>query len=246
MWALNEEEKMDTSDTPWYWYYLEDCGRWHRVEVNLYLFLRFVSFCGGGRKKNSSRYCMCVCVCVCVFKLIRLSELTSEYKTVADYVSHDGLLSKSIVSISRIQNLELWEIYCRKKRQLMKIKHVQDIPERRLFHGTDTKNVDSICKYNFDLRIPKKNGRTFGNGIYFAIHASFADKYSTNSTLHGNTKSIFLARVMVGKCNLGKPDLLKPDDENAFDSCVNDANNPTIFIIFDPNQVYPEYLIEYQ
>lgn len=46
----------------------------------------------------------------------------------------------------------------------MKIKSVQDIPERRLFHGTDTKNVDSICKYNFDLRKPKTNGRTFGNG----------------------------------------------------------------------------------
>uniref|UniRef100_A0A3P9N3D0 Poly [ADP-ribose] polymerase n=1 Tax=Poecilia reticulata TaxID=8081 RepID=A0A3P9N3D0_POERE len=277
------KEKMDTSDTPWYWYYLEDCGRWHRVEVNLYLFLRFVSFsrlifqvCRTSHAHSfglfpagiGSNVCFCAAMLQtdlatgkqrriqrkfslekslisCKVKVKPL-ELTSEYKTVADYVSHDGLLSKSIVSISRIQNLELWEIYCRKKRQLMKIKHVQDIPERRLFHGTDTKNVDSICKYNFDLRIPKKNGRTFGNGIYFAIHASFADKYSTNSTLHGNTKSIFLARVMVGKCNLGKPDLLKPDDENAFDSCVNDANNPTIFIIFDPNQVYPEYLIEYQ
>lgn len=51
---------------------------------------------------------------------------------------------------------------------------------------------------------------------------------------------------MTGKFKPGQQDLLKPDDENAFDSCVNDANHPTIFIIFDPNQIYPEYLIEYQ
>lgn len=183
------------------------------------------------------------------YQLIQLSELSAEYQTVADYVKHDGLLDKSIISISRIQNLDLWEMYCRKKKQLMKIKGVQEIPERRLFHGTEIKNVDSICKYNFDLRIPKKNGRTFGNGIYFAIHASFADRYSTNSTAlgsDGNAKSIFLARVMVGKYKLGQPSLLKPDDENSYDSCVNDTNHPTIFIIFDPNQIYPEYLINYQ
>lgn len=26
---------MDTLDTPWYWYYMADCGRWHRFEVNV-------------------------------------------------------------------------------------------------------------------------------------------------------------------------------------------------------------------
>ncbi|XP_005807491.2 poly [ADP-ribose] polymerase 11-like [Xiphophorus maculatus] len=293
MWALDEEKNMDTSDTPWSWYYLEDCGRWHRIEddpsksirsqdieqyylrdsksiinINTLNFRSKIDFSvmlqtdltTGKQRRiqrnfNLEKSCSCFCGSpvfwenfdpTAPYQLIRLSELTSEYQTVADYVIRDGLLSKSIVSISRIQNLELWEIYCRKKKQLMKIKSVQDIPERRLFHGTDTKNVDSICKYNFDLRKPKTNGRTFGNGIYFAIHASFAEKYSTNSTHDGNTKSIFLARVMIGKFKPGQQDLLKPDDENAFDSCVNDANHPTIFIIFDPNQIYPEYLIEYQ
>lgn len=48
-----------------------------------------------------------------VFKIIQLSELTAEYQTVADYVTHDGLLNKSIISISRIQNLDLWEMYYR-------------------------------------------------------------------------------------------------------------------------------------
>ncbi|KAM4712450.1 protein mono-ADP-ribosyltransferase PARP11-like [Anableps anableps] len=296
MWALNEVDEMDTSDTPWYWYYLADCGRWHRFEddpnnsirsedieryylrdskslmnVNTMSYQSKIDFSAmmqtdltTGRKRriqrnfNLEKSCSCFCEPpvfwenidpTAPYQLIWLSELTSEYQTVADYVTHDGLLNKSIISISRIQNLDLWEIYCRKKKQLMKIKGVKEIPERRLFHGTDSKNVDSICKYNFDLRIPKKNGRTFGNGIYFAIHASYADRYSTNSTVlphDGNTKRIFLARVMVGEFKLGQHDLLKPDDKNSYDSCVDDVNHPKIFIIFDPNQIYPEYLVEYQ
>ncbi|XP_054910614.1 protein mono-ADP-ribosyltransferase PARP11-like [Poeciliopsis prolifica] len=293
MWALNEEENMDTSDTPWNWYYLGDCGRWHRVEddpsksfrsqdieewylrdsnsvmnINTFNVRSRIDFSvmiqtdlNTGKQRriqrsfNLEKSCSCFCGLpvfwenfdsTAPYQLIPLRELTPEYKMVADYVSQVGLLSRPIVSIRRIQNLELLEIYCRKKKQLMKIKRVQDIPEKRLFHGTDTKNVDSICKYNFDLRTPARIGRTFGNGIYFAIHASYADRYSTNSARHGNTKIIFLARVMVGKFKVGNQGLLKPDDENAFDSCVNDANNPKIFIIFDPNQIYPEYLIEYQ
>lgn len=32
--ALEDEvEYMDTSETPWYWYYKAKCGVWHRVEV---------------------------------------------------------------------------------------------------------------------------------------------------------------------------------------------------------------------
>lgn len=48
-----------------------------------------------------------------ILQLIPLSELTPEYQTVAGYVKDEGLLDKDIVSISRIQNLDLWELYCR-------------------------------------------------------------------------------------------------------------------------------------
>lgn len=36
MWFEEEMEAMDTSDTPWWWHYLADCGRWHRVEVSCF------------------------------------------------------------------------------------------------------------------------------------------------------------------------------------------------------------------
>uniref|UniRef100_A0A3Q1F3L6 Poly [ADP-ribose] polymerase n=1 Tax=Acanthochromis polyacanthus TaxID=80966 RepID=A0A3Q1F3L6_9TELE len=191
--------------------------------------------------------------------LITLNERNPEYHTVASYVKKDGLLDRSILSIFRIQNMDLWELFCRKKQQLMRIHGVKDIQEKRLFHGTNITNVDTICKYNFDLRLAGQHGSVFGKGIYFAIHASYADKYSQSSTdplpvdgwnAHNRrTKIMFLARVIVGTSTVGGEDFRKPDHEspeNTHDSCVNDINNPSIFVIFDPNQIYPEYLIHYK
>uniref|UniRef100_A0A3P9BDW8 Poly [ADP-ribose] polymerase n=1 Tax=Maylandia zebra TaxID=106582 RepID=A0A3P9BDW8_9CICH len=184
-----------------------------------------------------------------------------EYWTVKHYVKTDGLLDRTILSINRIQNLDLWELYCRKKKQLMRIQGIKEIQERRLFHGTDIKNVDYICKYNFDVRLAGQHGNRYGKGIYFAKHAALADVYSPSSLeplpvyggktqpVHsGETKIIFLARVMTGKPVAGQSHFQKPDHENPenlHDSCVDVVNHPRIFVIFDPNQIYPEYLIQY-
>ncbi|XP_051247957.1 protein mono-ADP-ribosyltransferase PARP11 [Dicentrarchus labrax] len=307
MWL--EEEDMDTSDIPWSWYYLADCGRWHRFEddpdhpcrsedIEQYYqrnskgvlnvsspgCQRKIDFSAmlqtdlnTGRQRrikrgyNVERSCSCFGAPpvfwehvdpTCPYQLIPLNELTPEYQTVADYVKNDGLLDKSIISISRIQNMDLWELYCRKKKQLMRIQGVRDIQERRLFHGTEIQNVENICKYNFDLRLAGQHGHIYGKGIYFAKHASYADKYSKGSVdplkLYGGqtrgghgeyTKVVFLARVMIGKSKVGKKEFKKPDhqsSENTHDSCVDDVRCPTIFVIFDPNQIYPEYLVQYK
>ncbi|XP_026003572.1 poly [ADP-ribose] polymerase 11-like [Astatotilapia calliptera] len=195
------------------------------------------------------------------YQLIPLSEHSPEYRKVEEYVKTVGLLGKTILSINRIQNLDLWELYCRKKKQLMRIQGIKEIQERQLFHGTDIKNVDYICKYNFDVRLAGQHAHVFGKGIYFAKRAALADRYSPSSSkplpvyggktqpVHsGETKIIFLARVMTGKPVAGQSHFQKPDHgspENLHDSCVDDVNHPRIFVIFDPNQIYPEYLIQY-
>uniref|UniRef100_M3ZKK2 Poly [ADP-ribose] polymerase n=1 Tax=Xiphophorus maculatus TaxID=8083 RepID=M3ZKK2_XIPMA len=174
------------------------------------------------------------------------------YQDVAHYITHNGLLNKTIVSITRIQNLDLWEMYCRKTKQLMRLQGTNSIQERWLFHGTDSENIASICTNNFDLWLAGQHGKLYGKGIYFTTCAFYANTYSsirrapTNGKL---TKVIFLARVMVGKSKLGEFYFSKPDHgslENFHDSCVDDLDDPMIFITFDPNQIYPEYLIEYE
>lgn len=61
---------------------------------------------------------------------------------------------------------------------------------------------------------------------------------------------MFLARVLVGEFTNGLSNYLRPpakDSQNTafYDSCVNSIFNPSIFVIFEKHQIYPEYLIEY-
>lgn len=64
--------------------------------------------------------------------------------------------------------------------------------------------------------------------------------------------TMFLARVLVGEFTVGKNMYRKPPPMDSsqpfgrcYDSCVNDTNKPTIFVIFNNAQCYPEYIIEY-
>ncbi|KAF5897155.1 poly [ADP-ribose] polymerase 11-like isoform X2, partial [Clarias magur] len=92
------------------------------------------------------------------FQTFTVDWQTKEFKEVEKYVREIGLLQEPLKYIHRIQNIDLWELYCRKKTQLMRIKGLSDIEERMLFHGTGKNNVDSICLYNFDCRISESVG----------------------------------------------------------------------------------------
>lgn len=104
-------------------------------------------------------------------------------------------------------------------------------------------------------------------GSYFARDAKYSSKFchttgKHNTTLqrHGLTppifasdppyKTMFLARVLVGEFTVGHPLYCRPPSKDAsfinfYDSCVDDLANPKIFVIFDSNQIYPEYLVEF-
>lgn len=61
---------------------------------------------------------------------------------------------------------------------------------------------------------------------------------------------MFLARVLVGEFTRGDASLVRPpakeNQGNVFyDSCVNSMSDPSIFVIFEKHQVYPEYIIQY-
>lgn len=120
------------------------------------------------------------------------------------------------------------------------------VDERFLFHGTSKKDIDAICQQNFDWRICGLHGTVYGKGSYFARDASYSDNYCGTDS---HTKTMFLARVLVGEFTVGSSDYVRPpmkDSQNFYDSCVNNSSNPSIFVIFEKQQIYPEYLIEYQ
>lgn len=104
-------------------------------------------------------------------------------------------------------------------------------------------------------------------GSYFARDAKYSSKFCHTTGKHNNTlqrhglappifaseppyKSMFLARVLVGEYTVGHALYCRPPSKDAsftnfFDSCVDDMANPKIYVIFDSNQIYPEYLIEF-
>jgi len=126
--------------------------------------------------------------------------------------------------------------------------------ERQLFHGTSSEEVvRAIFRQNFDWRVSGcANDVVYGRGAYFARDARFSHKYST---ARNRCKFcwMFLARVLVGKYTVGKRDFVRPPPVNPaephgdlYDSCVNSLDRPTIFVVFDMDQCYPEYVIAYK
>ncbi|KAJ6668464.1 hypothetical protein lerEdw1_011946 [Lerista edwardsae] len=97
------------------------------------------------------------------YQLIQLQKQTNEYKDVSSFFGKT-MDSNRIKRIQRIQNLDLWEFFCRKKAQLKKKRGVSFINEHMLFHGTSTEFVEAICIHNFDWRINGMHATAFGKG----------------------------------------------------------------------------------
>lgn len=139
------------------------------------------------------------------------------------------------------------------KSKMDKLPHLAGVgaSEQNLFHGTpDEATVRCICYQNFDPRMHGRHGTVYGNGIYFSTTAKYSHQYTQKNA---GRRFMFLARAVVGKPILGKPGMNRPPPVDPsrphgvlFDSCVNSISNPSIFVIFDNEQCYPEFLIEYE
>lgn len=85
-------------------------------------------------------------------------------------------------------------------------------------------------------------------GSYFARDAAYSHHYSkSDSKLH----FMFLARVLVGSFVRGNASFVRPPAKEGkssafYDSCVNSMSDPSIFVVFEKHQVYPEYVIQYR
>ncbi len=119
--------------------------------------------------------------------------------------------------------------------------------EKNLFHATDDEAiVKGICYQNFDPRMHGKNATVYGRGAYFAENASYSSGYASS----GSARYMFCAKVLVGKYTRGDSSMMRPPNLpgsqfELYDSTVNDVNNPSIYVIYDKSQCYPQHLILY-
>lgn len=158
-----------------------------------------------------------------------------------------------ILKILRVQNPFLWEKYKRKKEYMSRRMTDMDrmLNERHLFHGTSQDVVEGICKHNFDPRVCGKHATMFGQGSYFARKAVYSHNFSKRSP--NGVHYMFLAKVLTGKFTVGNPSMRRPPPLNPrdassdlFDSCVDNWMDPQIFVIFNDDQSYPYFIVQYE
>ena len=88
----------------------------------------------------------------------------------------------------------------------------------------------------------------YGYGVYFARDASYSFHYACGA---GGGGAMYLARVLVGDYCKGRYGLLQPHPKDPnkitilYDSVVDNISSPTIFVVFNDAQCYPEYIIRF-
>lgn len=182
-------------------------------------------------------------------KIVELKPGSREYADVQERFLQTCPLFR-IEKIERVQNQYLWKNYQIKKCEIDK-KNGNRNNERLLFHGTSQESLTLINKKGFNRSYAGMHAANFGNGTYFAVNASYSanDIYSKPD---GNGKKyMYLARVLVGEYSLGKKGSITPAKKNVsnsvdlYDSSTDNVNQPSMFIIFNDIQAYPEYLITF-
>jgi len=124
---------------------------------------------------------------------------------------------------------------------------------REKFHGTDSEAINAIILNGFRLPINDTQVRMFGRGIYFATDSSKSaqDVYTEGSNV------LLLCDVLLGKemkvlgpkynmnletiKNLGYDSIFAPRDTRNQGGVLFDE-----FVIYDPRQAYPRYIINYK
>uniref|UniRef100_A0A3B3DBA2 Poly [ADP-ribose] polymerase n=1 Tax=Oryzias melastigma TaxID=30732 RepID=A0A3B3DBA2_ORYME len=158
---------------------------------------------------------------------------------------HD--LSKLCLQIERVQNFALWKSYELLKKQMeQKNKHKKN--ERVLFHGTTDKSIDLINKNGFNRSYAGLHAM-FGKGSYFAVDPAYSAQNYAQPDNQG-LKRMYQARVLVGDFTHGNPSLIVPPSKSGqsadlYDSVADNKNPPSMFVVFNDIQAYPEYLITF-
>mmetsp|Transcript_53448 Transcript_53448/g.148086 ORF Transcript_53448/g.148086 Transcript_53448/m.148086 type:complete len:522 (-) Transcript_53448:157-1722(-) len=124
-----------------------------------------------------------------------------------------------------------------------------------LFHGTNPMAAKSICSTDFKLSFAGDNtGTLYGRGLYFAESITKADEYAKPNA--DGTYAVLLCRILGGRVRY--TDEVSPDPEELVRSVLEGPHDTILgdrekcrgtyreFVIFDTEDVYPEYLIEYR
>ena len=89
----------------------------------------------------------------------------------------------------------------------------------------------------------------YGQGVYFAVCSSYSANTTYSPADASGDRFMYLCKVLVGHATTGKH-AMRVLPERAppllFDSATDNPAEPTMYIIFNDTQAYPEYLVTFR
>ncbi|XP_010945784.1 zinc finger CCCH-type antiviral protein 1 [Camelus ferus] len=166
------------------------------------------------------------------YKLLEINNHSLEYDEISERFKA-SMKNFKIKRIRKVQNTKLLNAFERKRKEMQRY-------EKLLFCATAHAHVESICANNFDWTVHGVHDAKYGKGNYFTMEAINSHK---NCPYGPKNIVMFVARVLVGEFIEGLMSYTSPPPH--YDSCVDTRLNPSVFVIFQKDQIYPAYVIEY-
>jgi poly [ADP-ribose] polymerase 7/11/12/13 len=181
------------------------------------------------------------------FQSFDVKKGTAEWNNIENHF-HSSL-KIPIIRIERVQNKGLWAWFYLKKKELeAKNSSSKGANEKYAFHGSRNNAYETILKEGFDHRVANMGG-ALGAGIYFAHQSATSSGYVSAT---GPIRKMLYCRVLAGDIGPGKSGLRRPPEKTVstfgfgktvlYDSVGNEGG---VYVVFDNNQCYPEYVIHY-
>lgn len=195
----------------------------------------------------------------CVVKVPQDSEEWTKVQTKLN----ESLIRGKLIRLGRIEDRSLWAKYF-SSRQNPKYQGMdEDAIVQMLWHGTSMTDPQVILDHEegFDSRFSSQG--FYGIGTYFAVDACYSNEYAYQN--QDGTKSMFLARVLIGKAYnlknaIDKTLKLPPELSNGsglrYDSVTGGPHMPTMqgpglncshmYVLYKTGYgTYPEYVVTY-
>ncbi|CAE7405535.1 Parp11 [Symbiodinium sp. CCMP2592] len=130
------------------------------------------------------------------------------------------------------------------------------INEVYLWHGTPVRTGLAIAQSDFSLNFAGSGaGTMYGKGLYFSESCTKADEYALNEPRghYDGVRGLLLCRVCLGNFHYTldrEPSAIDKYVNGKCDSTIGDrtkaANTYREMVVYDRDQVYPEYLVLYE
>ena len=165
----------------------------------------------------------------------------------------ESLPSAHILSVRRVENGPQHDAYLARRSRLVAdlsaagVAWDEDAHARWAFHGTAHSTVDLITRpgsKGFDYVSPAvRNGCCYGHGVYLALAASLAHRYTAGPPAAPARRLLILCRALVGRAGLGRAD--EPRIPLGCHSLCDSLSAPTMFVVQDGAQACPCFVVEY-